>query len=259
MKELNDYFPQKLLDRLDSFCNTIFFVADYQEGHCYYMSKGMSHLLGHPPEIFLERGVSFFMSLVHPEDIYRVLQEKVAYFAHISSPDFDLSKAHVWETHYRMLHSNGTFTCIRFSAYNLEHLPNGAVRYFFGVMRDITPSKIGEEYLWRELQRRESSEKKLSEIKKEYERMCRQEVASQTPFEPMEIGFKTNPYHKLTIREKEVLKLISKGMITKEIADKMNISYHTAETYRKHLIEKFEVKNTAELIKEASKSYWFGT
>jgi DNA-binding CsgD family transcriptional regulator len=55
-------------------------------------------------------------------------------------------------------------------------------------------------------------------------------------------------------REKEVLRLIGEGYSSREIADRLFISIHTAITHRKHLIEKFAVKNTAQLIKEASKS-----
>jgi DNA-binding CsgD family transcriptional regulator len=55
-------------------------------------------------------------------------------------------------------------------------------------------------------------------------------------------------------REKEVLFLIGEGFSSKQIADKLYISIHTAISHRKHLIEKFAVRNTAQLIKEASKS-----
>jgi DNA-binding CsgD family transcriptional regulator len=53
-------------------------------------------------------------------------------------------------------------------------------------------------------------------------------------------------------REKEVLTLIAEGFSSKQIADELYISNHTAIKHRKNLIEKFKVKNTAQLIKEAS-------
>jgi len=57
----------------------------------------------------------------------------------------------------------------------------------------------------------------------------------------------------ISAREEEVLKLIADGYSSKQIADRLFISNHTAITHRKHLIEKFQVKNTAQLIKKASK------
>jgi DNA-binding CsgD family transcriptional regulator len=53
-------------------------------------------------------------------------------------------------------------------------------------------------------------------------------------------------------REKEVLKLVADGYSSKQIADRLFISNHTAISHRKNLIEKFNVKNTAQLIKRAS-------
>lgn len=56
-------------------------------------------------------------------------------------------------------------------------------------------------------------------------------------------------------REKEVLQLIAEGFSSKQIAEELYISNHTAIAHRKNLIEKFKVKNTAQLIKEASRSF----
>jgi DNA-binding CsgD family transcriptional regulator len=58
----------------------------------------------------------------------------------------------------------------------------------------------------------------------------------------------------ITIREKEVLQLVGNGYSSKIIADRLNISETTAISHRKNLIQKFDVSNTAELIKEAVKA-----
>ena len=57
----------------------------------------------------------------------------------------------------------------------------------------------------------------------------------------------------LTDREKEVLKLIAEENTTQEIADKLFLSKHTIESYRKNLISKLQVKNLAGLTKHAIK------
>ncbi len=58
---------------------------------------------------------------------------------------------------------------------------------------------------------------------------------------------------KISAREKEVLQLVGEGFSSKQIADMLFISNHTAISHRKNLIEKFQVRNTAHLIKKASK------
>jgi DNA-binding NarL/FixJ family response regulator len=55
----------------------------------------------------------------------------------------------------------------------------------------------------------------------------------------------------LTRREKEILGLIAGGMTNNEIAARLFVSSTTVDTHRKNLLAKFDVKNTALLIKMA--------
>lgn len=55
----------------------------------------------------------------------------------------------------------------------------------------------------------------------------------------------------ITRREKEVLVLIADGLTNAEIADKLFISITTVDTHRKNLLAKFDVRNTATLIRMA--------
>jgi DNA-binding CsgD family transcriptional regulator len=70
-------------------------------------------------------------------------------------------------------------------------------------------------------------------------------------FPPEDFNKKKLP--KLSGREQEILSLIAKGMISKQIADKLFISVHTVNTHRQRIIEKLNVSNTFEAIKYASK------
>ncbi len=55
----------------------------------------------------------------------------------------------------------------------------------------------------------------------------------------------------LTIREIEIVKLISDGLSYKEIADELFISSRTVETHRNNILEKLELNNNIELVKYA--------
>jgi DNA-binding NarL/FixJ family response regulator len=55
----------------------------------------------------------------------------------------------------------------------------------------------------------------------------------------------------LTNREKEILSLIAGGKSNKEIADLLFISVHTVERHRANLMEKLNLKKTADLVKYA--------
>ncbi len=58
---------------------------------------------------------------------------------------------------------------------------------------------------------------------------------------------KITPTLSLTERETEVLKLVSLGNASKEIADKLNISTHTVITHRKNITEKLGIKSISGL------------
>ena len=60
----------------------------------------------------------------------------------------------------------------------------------------------------------------------------------------------------LTISELEIVRLITGGMTTKEIAEKKCISFHTVNTHRKNIFRKLNVSNASELIIRAIKSGW---
>lgn len=62
----------------------------------------------------------------------------------------------------------------------------------------------------------------------------------------------SNPlFPNLTDREKQVLKFICEEYSTHEIAERLNVSFHTVETHRANLISKSQSKNSVGLVKWA--------
>lgn len=57
----------------------------------------------------------------------------------------------------------------------------------------------------------------------------------------------SSPSKRLSTRELDVLRLIVKGYINKEIADKLNISLPTVITHRKNIMEKLAAKSVSTL------------
>jgi two-component system, NarL family, response regulator NreC len=52
----------------------------------------------------------------------------------------------------------------------------------------------------------------------------------------------------ITPKEKEILHLIAEGFSSKQIAERLSISFYTVQTHRKNMLAKMGVKNTPELI-----------
>ena len=59
-----------------------------------------------------------------------------------------------------------------------------------------------------------------------------------------------------TKREMQILKRVAKGLTSKEIAEKLGISFETVQTHRKNLLHKYKLNSSAELIAYSIKSKW---
>jgi DNA-binding CsgD family transcriptional regulator len=74
---------------------------------------------------------------------------------------------------------------------------------------------------------------------------------SDAPVVSVEKKDNSHPPPMLTKRETEVMNLLVKGLGAKEIASKLFICESTVITHKKNLKEKFNARNTAELISKA--------
>lgn len=59
------------------------------------------------------------------------------------------------------------------------------------------------------------------------------------------------PFEPLSLREKEILKLIAEGHSNKEISENLFISVRTVENHRASILDKLKLKHTADLVKYA--------
>lgn len=64
-------------------------------------------------------------------------------------------------------------------------------------------------------------------------------------------GEERDSYDRLSDREREVLKLVAVGHTAREIAEQLNISPKSVETYRARIMEKLELSTRADLVRYA--------
>lgn len=62
-----------------------------------------------------------------------------------------------------------------------------------------------------------------------------------------------DPYQSLTAREREVMHLVCEGSSTKEVARTLGIGVKTAENHRSRVLDKLDLRNTAELVRYAAR------
>jgi DNA-binding CsgD family transcriptional regulator len=104
----------------------------------------------------------------------------------------------------------------------------------FALFQKLNCDSLGEQYLQVEIIKLDENEK----IARLYGEFIKK-------FE------KGEHYHKietLTERQREVLSLLGKGLTSKEIAEHLNISFHTVEAHRKKIAQKTQIKKRAALV-----------
>ncbi len=60
----------------------------------------------------------------------------------------------------------------------------------------------------------------------------------------------------LTLREREIIRLMSEGCTMKEIADRLCLSFETVHSYTKNLRVKLGCNNTASVVRTAMEQHW---
>ena len=65
------------------------------------------------------------------------------------------------------------------------------------------------------------------------------------------VSTEPNSLEQLTPRHREVLQLIAEGQTTKEMAQMLNLSVKTVETYRAQLMDRLDIHDIAGLVRYA--------
>jgi DNA-binding NarL/FixJ family response regulator len=60
-----------------------------------------------------------------------------------------------------------------------------------------------------------------------------------------------DPYHAITPRQKEILRLVAQGLTNRQIAGELKISVRTIEVHRFNLMRRLRVRNVAQLLRQA--------
>lgn len=236
----------KLADKVEV---AILFIADISNRNFIYMSPTCFDKIGYRAEEFIKKGSDFIYQITLPDKKLAILEKQVRYLDRIRQPDFDPSELLVMEFPGGLQMASGAnldFYCMSIA---LTYTSDADIEYGVQLLT-IGANSFLEDHLnyCRDLMRR---------IKARHNDLVLHSKPYSTQ-KPLRIVHLTTERmdHKITNREAEVLKQLANGLSTKEIATMLCITNHTVESYRKKLLEKFTAKNTAELIKKASKVFW---
>lgn len=232
---------------------SVFMISCLGADRFLYLDDNFFELTGYTNEQFKKGGMDFWFPLIHPGDMQQVstrIIDSHKALAHFTNGDAYPAPL-VLE--YRFKHPVNGWVSLRDTRYLVSFTEEKIIDQVLARF-DRLPMAADE---WTELDdwvRKEKSCTRLLEVA-----MVHEKSKSKTSIGPGSVNPGGNSpawVGLLTQREKEVLHLISEGLSTKMIADRCHISIHTVETHRRHLLEKIQVRNSMELVKEASKVYW---
>ena len=104
---------------------------------------------------------------------------------------------------------------------------------------------------------REEAADKREKVMRDHEKRIRTKVVHSVHKEVIDdmssrpLNEEESVFTILTPREREVLKLISQGRSTAQIAISMNISIKTVDTHRQHIMDKLNIRGIADLTRYA--------
>ena len=246
--------PQRFFEKDQANDNScIFLVSCLNNDKILYVENSFKKLTGYPPENFLKKGMDLWFPLIHPEDLPSVTEKIVQSHQALFRPGFTKQQLSPLVVEYRFKRPTGEWRKITDTKYLLFPGNEVAIDKILCKFELINPDNEKGMDTEEILRKGKSCTKML-----EFAMVHAHGHAKQPLHESGDHAKKDTPSAtpQLTRREKEILLLIGEGLSTKMIADKCHISINTVETHRRHLLEKLQVKNSMELIKEASKLFW---
>lgn len=194
--------------------DTAYFIMGACNLNVTWASRKSIEILNLPPVVL--EGYTFLEHVVvntHPDDI-----SKIETYLDIAKQEKDFTFSEILS----LKHSDGSWRDIFMNIVVGTKYPNNFPEQLFGCIVDLTD----------QLSNRHSNK------------------ANSTS---SQLNGELELISTLSKREVEILKLIVKGFTDKEIGLELNISYYTADTHRKNIINKLQVKNTACLAYTAGK------
>lgn len=225
---LKRYVAQKDLQSVHS---PVVFLTDLTRKKYAYMHKGALHLSGYKAQTWIDGGLDFYFDIMDKTD-FKIYNEQIfpEYIRFLSQYPADRYSNFIFSRNNRIKKADGS-TAVLLQRFSFIADPTtGSPVALSGMGSDIT------HYC-----------KDNSIIQTIEEIATDGHIASKNVLFK-KIYFPDESYAALTKKEIEVVKWMSEGLSSKQIADKLKLSVHTVNNHRKNMLHKTNCKNMAELI-----------
>lgn len=131
----------KIYEAIAEATPAIVWVMDVRTNQYVYLNSAITRLLGHPVSTFMEQGAAFTLSIMHPEDLERVMNKHNSKLEDVNSTGVSAQEGYTHVDEYRLRHLNGSWRWMRSSAIVFERDEKDQVKSVLGVAQDITGYK----------------------------------------------------------------------------------------------------------------------
>ena len=216
---------KSMLHRMSKLSHNCTFVVDVYKCRYAFASSNFVDLLGYDSHKIatLEKQGDYLESRIHPDDRAQLLtlQIKLSQFIYNLPPEQRNDYSNIYS--FRILNAKQQYIRVVSKHQVLEQTVNGKAWLVIGNI-DISPDQ----------EESETVDCTVLNLK------------NGAIFSPSLSLHVPNP---LTKRETEILHLIQKGLLSKEIANKLCVSIHTVNIHRQNLLRKLGVQNSIEAIR----------
>jgi PAS domain S-box-containing protein len=137
--------PQKYLSSITESFPGLVALYNIQTGKYLYTNKTVTKILGYKPEDFMKGGYEFVSSLVHPEDLPRILKENEKALSKLKSKkNKKANNEPIVNFEYRMRHKNGSYKWLYTEGTIFTRDKKGNPELILNTSLDITEFKIKE-------------------------------------------------------------------------------------------------------------------
>lgn len=241
----NEIYKNMFADLFDNFHFNEFTVAAITrcgtDTGTAFLSDNFTRVFGYAKKLFIEGDLQFLIKHIHPDDLGGFV-----HFAEMSTlnalPWKETKENAVHEHCSRLKHFNGNWIWMKQKVIVLSVTPDRHIDSALLLFDDCTVEKQAE------LNEHISVVEKNRKNSKLLDLLAPVSVA-QTKREERMVTLEQHA--SLTPREKQIMKLVSQGASSKEIAAKLFISRHTVESHRKHILHKLSVKNAPHMVRQS--------
>ncbi|UTA67396.1 response regulator transcription factor [Emticicia sp. 21SJ11W-3] len=211
---------------LKNFSATVF-VADFQNGTYPYIGEGIEDIIGHSAESIMEGGLMFTAHMMRVPDYIdkKCMMEQAKLYNNLNEKKLsDLRFKSIFPILDKQKKKRFYYQQYKLILQGYEEIPIG----FYGFLSKVPLA--GEEKIIQQIE-------VLNTEKNEWE-----DCSS------LEFYLNVDENKLLSKREIEILKWISEGLNSVEIAAKLYISVHTVKTHRKNMLKRTNSANASDLV-----------